>query len=417
MRSYPILELVSGRQFRKYWENVLGICMDPGNYWDILPADARTEKNTSVAFCLSAKSVAGVHFTAWWRYDCYPWRLWLLVDPVIELEVAIEALSADCPKTWCTFTVKFFVRFPTKAALRSPECRAILLCVAVMLRGHMGRIDNRHAILRRLLGCRGSTWLCDLLSTCGDWIMLLVRGFQKDGWAAELRRKREAATPNTGTISRGSTNNHQATAKAKERTCHGGQQRAFNSEWLRRNKRCEGETKSAYFTRLSAAAQARSVDEVRRYVEIGRLATLSSQVGGRAFGARRRRTNRQSTENQSATQAYASSEPGAIVPFSAQILAVASGLTDVLAKLKNLQAESSLRTQQEAESSREECSALVQWSQSGRYSLAPNAGLLYANSLPNISQNVFPEPIACPGVDIQVSRWIPPNVELAGMVA
>jgi hypothetical protein len=263
------------------------LCFDPQEAWEVLPADLRTERAQSLVFGMNARSVVGISVSVDWMYKDYPWKLFLLIDTESDNDEVVDMILVhDCRKLWCHFTIHFMSRFPTKVALRGDLCRAVLLMIAIFFRVHMARIENRHALLRRMVTERGSTWLCELISVCSDLMLHWARKWEKEGWEGKLRSTQKVA----GGLGAGSSVIEPSTATTPECRKSGGAQRAFNSFWLRNNKRQVGETRKEHFTRLSAAlTEAFSNPDTRsHYEQLGADATLTGQSGGIPFGPTRK---------------------------------------------------------------------------------------------------------------------------------
>jgi hypothetical protein len=414
-RSYPILEMVSSRLVRAYYQKARVVCFNPGDHWAVLPESSRTERSTSIAFSLNMRSVAGIEVTVNWVYLAYPFRLWILVDQETDLEAALDAIMGDCKETWDDFTMKFRALFPTRDTLASGECRLILISIAIIFRIHMARIENRHAFIGRMLRDRGSTWLCELLSICSDWVLATSRRLEKEGWQNRVRKSRRQSEPAPRTRAAvDSSFASAAPAKPKHATVRGGRQRAFASQWLRRNKRLPGESRADHFKRLSDAYRSAPQPVLDRMLEIGRLATMSARSGGSSFGLSKRQFI-----------TIAVRRAGVAVPppmgLDSSTLAVVSAfqgdvrIEAILAELKVRRIEEVKKTKAELE---ERETIVAEWScQRWGPTSAPNDahGPSYSEYLPQASYCRFPFPIPN-RFDLRGCQWLPANAKLGQMV-
>ena len=307
-RSYPIFDAVSGELFEPYYKSTLDICFPQDGFWDILPYASRTERNLSLAWALVAKSVGGMAYMAEWPYDAYPYRLFLLICPDEDLEVVIAKLMADCRETWCEFTTNFRARFPTAADLRGDKCRGVLFCIAAVFRIHMARTENRHAIIRRMLQERGSTWLCEFMSVAADWSLFWAQKHEHGSWEAQVRK---AACEEGGRATMTAREELPPSASTKTRTPCGGAQRAFSSNWLRKDQRLLGESQQERFNRMWLDWRTCKADPTayQHWQSIGALATESGRAGGMPFGPANRQAVSANKTHARSTSCFSLSDP------------------------------------------------------------------------------------------------------------
>jgi hypothetical protein len=238
-RSYPIIEMASGRFLQRFYLELSDVCFNPGELWEVLPFSSRTEASLTLGFCMAMRIAGGVSFTVAWVYDAYPFRLWMLIDLDLDIDVVINMLMQDCQQMWDEFTIQFRARFPSKEGLRSQECRFILLSIGIFFRIHMGRVENRHALLRRMILDRGSTWLVELMSIASDWCLHWARKWENDCWEASLHAIRCSVFDKVVFPPEPSPEKPESKPSTSSRG-GGGRWKAFSSRWLRGNPRLAG---------------------------------------------------------------------------------------------------------------------------------------------------------------------------------
>lgn len=408
-RSYPLLEFTSGRFLKSYFHEMQNVCFAPGELWYVLATRLRTEQALSLAFAMSARSVAGISFTVAWVYEAYPFRLWLLIDGDLDADSAVGMILSDCRQKWCQFTILFRSKFSTRDDLRSDRCRAVLFCMAYLFRVHMARVENRHALLRRMLLDRGSTWLCEMMSIASDLILQWSRKREKEMWES---RARAAQDESESTVTANGVADETEMEQPKLSTPHGGAQRAFASKWLAANKRPHGVTKSEHFHRLAEASKLAMADPAQHaiFLELGAAATMSGRAGGVPFGPRQRRRPNASVSTPSIADVSdllaGASDQLAVYNFTG-VLVLSESLDDLRRSSKN-------KTRDLKEGIVEKEAKLVAWARKQRPTSADVGGTGSAYFATSTVFGRFSVLVPIPPIaPLSVSNFLPPLSSVA----
>ena len=255
--------------------------------WKLLRPLGRTVRMASLAWGCIAMFMATLSQLCFQLWEKFPYKMWkLLVEPTEDMALEILGTPKCLLDSWSRRLLK---RFNTVRKLLSGTLRAILIALGILLRWDTGRIECRHAQIRRLLrASRSSKWRI-LIRVAADFSLLRACLMSKL-WRVKAHGKVAAKT----------RQKRRHGKYAGNLTGGGGLQRFLVGEYLR-NHPCEGESKSERFLCANVYAQ-QVVDEggpeLERAKEGGAAGTVSHRAGGNSFQYRpRNRGSKRSLED------------------------------------------------------------------------------------------------------------------------
>ena len=226
-RTFRVLEAARGQVTLAYLI-AMHILLTVDGVWKSLMDKYRTVRHRSQVWASLTRNLGCIWFGVTFAYMCYPYRLWLLIDPLLNVAETARKLFHDRRCSWCAFTHKFRACFPTEASLRGSKCLAVLRLLAALLRLDTSRIECRHASIRRQLRQKGATWLAAFEEVSASFILMRAR---------ILESLANPASSHTGAGSR-----------------HiGGMFRAFCSQWLKQHPLDQFDSKAVRFETMAHA--------------------------------------------------------------------------------------------------------------------------------------------------------------------
>jgi hypothetical protein len=116
-RAYRVLDAAVGKITAKA-DAMLFSLVSKSSSWAFLPNSLQTYRVRSLAWAMLARTGAGIQMQVIARFEGYPYRLWLLIDPQTPLDRAANLIANDAECLWCSFTVQFRSRFRTVEQLK-----------------------------------------------------------------------------------------------------------------------------------------------------------------------------------------------------------------------------------------------------------------------------------------------------------
>ncbi len=156
-RQYRVLNAYRGVSVKKFWKQMRLLLLSEDDSWAVLAPHQRTYQSSARAFASSCRSMAGVDHFVGLPQSQYPFKwfaLLIFLDPEStdeEREKVLESIFRELACALDPFSKRFKAMFPTRAALCGPNCLVTLLCIAILFRLCVSRIECRHAAVRRLL--------------------------------------------------------------------------------------------------------------------------------------------------------------------------------------------------------------------------------------------------------------------------
>ena len=174
-RSYRILEANRGRITHGFWQGLHGLFWDLDR-WQALKFFGWSLKSKAMAFASSAKLGGSIFFYLDMMRDRT--NVFQLIDPTCDFNTVADTLLATCKKVFDPFTVQFMLVFDAKQKLASPEAMAVLVSIALSWFCSTGRIEGRHAEIRRLLKAHELTRQEDWDDLSADFVLARQRSIQ-----------------------------------------------------------------------------------------------------------------------------------------------------------------------------------------------------------------------------------------------
>ena len=280
-RSYRLFAAASGEWTTKFFEAVDRL-MWVGEAWSHLPYAFRTEKYQTYAYTLLAKMIGGIrhHVGIFLLFPYAIFRL-LCADDRERATIAEELLQTpECMRDR-VFGSLFLAMFPTVLLLCGIEAMAILIIIAIVSRCDTGRVECRHASIRRLLLVKSGTWASHIAQLSANYMCHIGRTSQFS-----------CASDNT-----------ESTAASNEDSlgyvplqAYGGPARYFVRKWLigaastpeqRAHGAHDTESRSLSFAAMweeYRRIKAAGGPEWQELVSQGKLGTEASRIGAASFG-------------------------------------------------------------------------------------------------------------------------------------
>jgi hypothetical protein len=256
-----------------FFDNVSTLMLQSGP-WEFLPERCKTHLEMYLAFGMLARASGGIFGGLASSFAAYPYRLWLLVDPLMPVDEAARLLYKDRPCMFDTFTQHIRKLYPTESDLKKSDLRSLLLSIGLLVRLDTSRIECRHAWVRRLLGIKGQTWKYLFGDASADYFLSRTRASER--CAHQDEPEQQANVP-------------------EKRSRGGGRCRSFLSKFIAEHH-TEHDTTSDVFRAAHAAYKAmlaRGDDsEMELHATRGRAGTIAHRAGGLSFEGRARKRPR-----------------------------------------------------------------------------------------------------------------------------
>ena len=323
-RKYRIVEAASGRITQQFLLDCESLAFDSDS-WMGIPHARQTERAASMAWCMLSHSCAGIVFTIAMCWEAYPFRLFLLLDPALNMFVIITALLADPSCMYDDFAIAFFTRFNTRAALSGVACLATLTAIAVLIRLDVARQECRHGAVRRLLSARGPTWVAEFCDISSNFLLQREQILENDASLLKTRADCEKEDEEQ--------REEEKEEEVKTPVAHGGgQHRAFFHKWFSEHPLGEYDSRQEWFLAAHRAYKELlegPAEDLEPFARLGSLARDASYVTPAPFGTPPSK-QRRGSQSALVAPAFGSEEhtPTALVPVSTGDRVSTQGLAD-----------------------------------------------------------------------------------------
>ena len=282
-RTYRLFAAASGEWTKKFFGAADRLMWDP-EAWFHLPRNLRTEKYQSFAYSVLARMIGGIRHHAG-SFQLFPFALFALLCVDVRERPGLAARILRTPPCMVdrAFGLLFLAMFPTVALLCGTEAITILLIIALIAKCDTGKVECRHASIRRILLAKSGSWASHVAQVSANYMCCIARtsnfacADENAGAETELQSEGEEDTsePSQG---------------------YGGPARYFVRQWLSGQvsppeRRLQGTTSKEQrslsfkdmweeYRRIKAAGGA----EWDELVQEGKLGTEASKTGAAAFG-------------------------------------------------------------------------------------------------------------------------------------
>ena len=285
--SCRMSEVTSGSFRGRTDEDVDKLYYD-GRVWAALRPSAQTYGCASLAFCMASTAHCALYQLAFVYTDSWPYCMWrLLTEPSETLAFTAFTFLNTPTCMLCPWSQWFLARYNSVELLLGRECRAVLVCLGMLLRFSTDHIECRHAQVRRLC-LKSPTWHAELRTVSAGFVLLRHRLVERQNF----RRNNLGTTKTAPQKKHGKVRFAKRGKNKGHRTGGGGLRRYLVGCFLRGRRYKSRAEKSAAFKEAHAYAKAvveaggAMYEEAKR---VGAAATVAHKAGGQSFGDARKR--------------------------------------------------------------------------------------------------------------------------------